>query len=231
MAAAEEHLTEHYRKKAIPTWMVRRLIAGPRRKIYASFERAFPPSPEKRVLDLGTAASSSDPARYFFESSYPYLESVVACGLEDPDGISVAYPQVEYVQHSRDADRLPFDDGAFDVVFCSAVIEHVGHREDQRDFLAELLRVGRSAFVTTPNRWYPVETHTVLPLVHYLPPNVHRPIFRRLGFDFFSREENLNLLDRRALWGLLPPDDKPRSRIETITFLGLPSNLLLIVER
>ena len=55
------------------------------------------------------------------------------------------------------------------------MIEHVGGEDEQRRFVAEALRVGRRAFITTPNRWFPVEVHTRLPLVHWLPDNVsHR---------------------------------------------------------
>ena len=49
------------------------------------------------------------------------------------------------------------------------MIEHVGPRDAQRRFVDEALRVARRAFVTTPNRWFPLEVHTRLPLVHWLP--------------------------------------------------------------
>ena len=68
-----------------------------------------------------------------------------------------------------DACALPFPDGAFDVVHSNAVIEHVGGRERQEAFVREALRVGRRVFLTTPNRWFPIEVHTRLPLVHWLP--------------------------------------------------------------
>ena len=35
--------------------------------------------------------------------------------------------------------------------------------------MREAVRVGRRVFLTTPNRWFPVEVHTRLPLVHWLP--------------------------------------------------------------
>jgi SAM-dependent methyltransferase len=74
-----------------------------------------------------------------------------------------------------DALALPFEDGAFDVVFSNAVVEHVGGPEAQRRFVEEALRVGSRVFLTTPNRWFPIEVHTLLPLVHWLPePLAHR---------------------------------------------------------
>ena len=76
-------------------------------------------------------------------------------------------PGIAYVQ--GDACALPFADGAFDVVHSNAVIEHVGGRDRQEAFVREALRVGRRVFLTTPNRWFPIEVHTRLPLVHWLP--------------------------------------------------------------
>lgn len=49
------------------------------------------------------------------------------------------------------------------------MIEHVGSREAQKAFVAELARVAKVVFLTAPNRWFPVEHHTGLPLAHYHP--------------------------------------------------------------
>ncbi len=91
-------------------------------------------------------------------------------------GSGSSYPSARYVQ--GDALELPFADGEFDVVFSNAVIEHVGGREQQRRFVEEALRVARRAFITTPNRWFPVEVHTLLPLVHWLPDSALAPGLR-----------------------------------------------------
>lgn len=83
--------------------------------------------------------------------------------------------------------RLPFDEASFDIVFCSSVIEHVTVPKaevwtlrdgdefkrrsiaHQREFASEIARVGRGYFVQVPYRWFPIETHTWLPFVGYLP--------------------------------------------------------------
>jgi len=72
-----------------------------------------------------------------------------------------------------------------------------------------------------------VELHTILPLIHYLPPPIHRALLRRLGFEFFAKEENLNLLDKRTFLALLDPAIAHRCTVGWFHFLGLPSNILL----
>lgn len=191
------------------------------------FLALFRPGPETRVLDLGVNGALQHREQYFFEAGYPWPERIVACGLEEPGDFAACFPRIPYVRGSR-ALPLPFETHAFDVVFCNAVLEHVGSRAEQAAFLAEVLRVGRAAFLTTPNRWYPIELHTVLPVVHWLPVRAHRALLRWLGFDFFAREDNLNLLDRRALLALVPPERDAELHLHR--FLGLVSNFLLAIQ-
>jgi len=47
-------------------------------------------------------------------------------------------------------------------------------------------------FLTTPNRWHPLELHTALLLLHWLPKSCHRRILSALGFSQLSRPEKLS---------------------------------------
>jgi SAM-dependent methyltransferase len=145
------------------------------------FLEELEPSAQTTVLDVGvdevgfggSGGQAGCGTHNFFEELYPWPERITALGLHTGEGFARAYPHIPYVQ--GDACALPFADGAFDVVFSNAVVEHVGGEERQRAFVAEALRVGRRVFLTTPNRWFPVEVHTRLPLVHWLPdPLAHR---------------------------------------------------------
>jgi SAM-dependent methyltransferase len=138
----------------------------------ALFHETMRTTPETTVLDLGAddsafGAEGGCATLNFFEELYPWPERITAVGLTPGEAFRARYPGVRYVQ--ADALDLPFEDGAFDVVFSNAVIEHVGGRERQAEFVGEALRVAARAFVTTPNRWFPLELHTRLPLVHWLP--------------------------------------------------------------
>jgi len=70
-------------------------------------------------------------------------------------------------------ERLPWADGAFDLVVVVGVIEHLPARR-RRAQVDEYYRVlapgGLIAVLDTPNRLFPLETHSVgLPLVQWLP--------------------------------------------------------------
>jgi SAM-dependent methyltransferase len=162
------------------------------------------PTAETTVLDvgadeLGFGDGGGCATMNFFEERYPWPERITALGLHDGAGFRARYPEIPYVQ--GDACALPFADGAFDVVFSNAVIEHVGGRERQRRFVSEALRVGRRVFVTTPNRRFPVEVHTRLPLVHWLPDALSHRAYRALGKDDATE---IDLLTRSSLASLFP---------------------------
>ncbi len=60
-------------------------------------------------------------------------------------------------------------DGEFDVAFSNSVIEHVGGLRDQKAMAQECMRVARTYFVQTPNRYFPLEPHFLLPGFQFLP--------------------------------------------------------------
>lgn len=96
--------------------------------------------------------------------------------------------------------RLPFDDGAFDLVHASSVVEHIPPHRRQA-FARELLRVGRGVYVQTPAYSFPIEPHALLPVAHWLPPLVRRPYWR-LGAQ--GHWEDVRLLRRGELAALFP---------------------------
>lgn len=75
-----------------------------------------------------------------------------------------------------DGCRLPFGDRTFDLAFSNSVIEHV---PDHEAFAREVVRVGRSYYVQTPNKWFPIEPHFMAPFIHFLPSQWRRKLVRR----------------------------------------------------
>lgn len=83
----------------------------------------------------------------------------------------------EVAQFSNDETRrLPYADARFDLVLAVGVVEHLPLR-NRRAQVDEYYRVlapgGHIAILDTPNRLFPIETHSVgLPLVQWLPPRL-----------------------------------------------------------
>jgi hypothetical protein len=168
-----------------------------RRRKLQLFLDLLQPGPETTVVDVGVtdAPFGSGSTDNFFEALYPWPERITGVGRTELDRFSAAFPQVHAVR--ADGRDLPFANAEFDVAFSNAVVEHVaGGREGQQQFVHELCRVARRVFVTTPNRRFPLEVHTLLPFVHWLPQG---PRERLLPFD-----DVLDPLSAKDLAALFP---------------------------
>lgn len=125
-------------------------------------------------------------------------------------------PELPFVRSiagdARDMSR--FRDDEFDLVFSNSVIEHLGLFRDQMLMAREIRRVGRRFFVQTPNRFFPLEPHSLLPFFQFLPRRTAAALVgaRRIGWipqaanraDALVEAESLRLLDRRELELLFP---------------------------
>lgn len=193
-----------------------------RRYMFDLFIHSFRPSSQTRVLDLGVTPDDSLPESNLFEQLYPYPDKLTVASIEDASSLEQRFPGVKYVRIERKT--LPFVSGEFDVVFCSAVLEHVGSREDQRTFIAEALRVSKRFFFTTPHRFFPIEFHTLLPFIHWLPQDKYQALLRILGKDFWAQTDNLNLLTPVELLELFPFCEQ--LCLQRIRLFGWTSNII-----
>jgi hypothetical protein len=200
-----------------------RLSLRVRRAMFQRFMDLMRPTPDCTVLDLGVTADTGNPESNYFEQWYPHKHRIVCAGVEDALHLPQAYPGVT-TRRIAAHQPLPFADGQFDVVFSNAVVEHAGSRRQQRFFIDEALRVARRFFITTPNRWFPVEVHTALPVVHYLPARLHRRVLSAIRLPYWASEDHLNLLDARAFRGLF--DEGDDLTITPVRVAGLVSNLI-----
>jgi SAM-dependent methyltransferase len=202
-----------------------RLSYFAREKMFNLFVNHFQPAPSTTVLDVGVTSDSAFRESNYFEQFYPYPRNITCVGTEDGSYLTERYPGLRF-QQVRAGEPLPFQDGEFDIVFSNAVVEHVGDRRQRARFMAELIRVAKGFFITTPNRWFPVEHHTGLPFLHYLPAPIFRSLIRGSPYDYWAFEEHLNILTRRELTKILPR--VASVRVEAIRLFGLVSNLVAI---
>jgi len=207
-----------------------RIATRQRRVMYRAFIDSLDVGPQNTILDVGVTSDRTFGNSNYLESWHPYPEMITALGLDDASFLQGLYKGLRFVRGS--GLNLPFAAKSFDHVHCSAVIEHVGSTENQRRLVLECTRVAKKGFfITTPNRWFPIEVHTSLPLLHWLPKRWHRSILAHFGYEFYSREENLNLMsaaDLRRMAAELTSYDVSilKARLWDVT-----SNLMLVGRR
>ena len=92
-----------------------------------------------KILDFGGGIGTSIP---HFRSLFPDAELVCA----DPSAKSLGIARSRFANAADyvelNSETLPFEDGAFDIVFTACVFHHIDHAEHRR-ILKELLRVLR----------------------------------------------------------------------------------------
>jgi Methyltransferase domain len=177
--------------------------ARSRKRRLELFMRTLSPGPTDSLLDVGvtdTAWRSSN----FLEAGYPWPDRITAVALNPMPTFEALFPSVSVVV--ADGRELPFDQHQFSIGFSNAVIEHVGSRADQKRFVAELVRTCRRVFISTPNAAFPVDPHTLLPFVHWLPRRYRDRVLVRLGQRRWVGESNLNPLRASDLVSLFPDD-------------------------
>ncbi len=204
------------------------------------FHTFFALNESSRVLDLGSERG---------DHIHSVLHGTAVCPenvhIADIDGALIedgkkryGYQPVLIPEHGR----LPFADGYFDLVYCSSVIEHVtvakgdvwkirsGRRFSeqasarQQAFAAEIKRLGRSYFVQTPNRWFPLESHSWLPFVSYLPRALLLVVLRLSNRIWVKQTiPDWHLLTRSGMARLFPD-----AEIHSERSLGLVKSLMAV---
>lgn len=124
-------------------------------------------------------------------------------------GVDIEPRETSYPFQVADGRNLPFPEKWVDCSVANAIIEHVGSEADQRRFVAEQSRVARCWVITTPNRWFPVESHTSTLFLHW------QPRWRN------GRHEFTRLLSRREFVTMLPPRTEVVGKPWSATFTAL----------
>ncbi|MCB0325514.1 MAG: class I SAM-dependent methyltransferase, partial [Bdellovibrionales bacterium] len=147
----------------------RSLASQLRRRRFRFFRSLFDPLPRPlRLLDVGGT-------RLFWQQMGFADEAGVEIVLLNHQAGELALRErdigaTHFVEHIGDARAMPeFGDHSFDVVFSNSVLEHVGTFEDQQRMMAEVRRVGKRYFVQTPNYYFPLEPHFLVPGFQFLP--------------------------------------------------------------
>ncbi len=195
--------------------------ANARKKRADLFRSFFEIGPTTKILDLGSENGSN-------------IFNVLAGTDVKPENVYIADIDQTAIDNGyrsygfnpvlvSEGRPLEFEDGYFDIVYCSSVIEHAtvpksdvwtirGQREfeeksweTQKVFAGEIMRLGKQYFVQTPSRSFPIESHTWIPLLGYLPRWTFLPILSATNsFWVKAAEPDFNLLDMKQMGELFP---------------------------
>lgn len=108
---------------------------------------------------------------------------------------------------------------SFDIVICSDVIEHVEDQDGVAAAIARSLAPEGVYYLTTNNRWWPMEGHFGLPFLSWLPRRWADRYVRFMGrgsrYDIhpLSLSETTGLLSRHGLTHSLVPPLHPHTRL------------------
>jgi SAM-dependent methyltransferase len=164
-----------------------RLAARARARRHERFRALTGAGPQTRILDVGCGAIG-------LRALEPDLD-ITGVDVVDRPGYPGPFVRADATE------RLPFEDGEFDLVYSSSVAEHVP-RSRRAAYAGEIRRVGRGWWVQTPAWSFPIEPHALLPFAHWLPEALRRPYWR-LGVAG-EWEPELRLLRRGELERLFP---------------------------
>jgi SAM-dependent methyltransferase len=183
------------------------------------FRNSFLITEDTKVLDLGSESGAN-------------INSVLQGTSIKPENVYIADIDDSLIQKGADkfgfvpvlideTGRVPFDDYFFDIVYCSSVIEHVTVPKDQvwlmysdsefrdkslrrqKEFASEIQRLGRQYFVQTPYVHFPVESHTWLPFIAWLPRRLLIPLLKATNlFWVKSTTPDWYLLNRKEMSSL-----------------------------
>ena len=158
-----------------------------------------------RILDIGGTQN-------FWEVMGVKLGDGISVELLNLQKEPVSLPGMTSV--AGDARKIPMPSDSFDVVFSNSVIEHLGRFGDQKLMADEVRRLGPRYFIQTPNRYFPIEPHFLVPFFQFLPAVIRIWMVRNFTVGWQPREpdyreaskivNNIRLLTRQELLSLFP---------------------------
>lgn len=177
-----------------------------RRKRGELFKQYLKPEEGDKILDLGGGTGS------YISRLLPFKSNVYIADIDEEElkrSVEKGFTPIRLDENGA----LPYSDHYFDIVFCSSVIEHAtvpkkdifsihtnkAFREIslkmQKSFADEIRRVSKGYFVQTPYKYFPLESHSRLPVILVLLPRKWQikiiAFFRKFWFAKTTPDWNL----------------------------------------
>ena len=232
MSEIKKHRVETYSeaKKSFLYKIFQKITLNARNDFFRIFISNNNYSKYKSVIDIGSTPSIDKEQNTFLENTKDN-KFITCLSNQDCKILQKKYKNIKNVIIG-DARNTMLENDSFEIAHSNATIEHVGSFENQITFVKELLRISKeSVFIQTPNRLYPIDFHTILPFIHWLPKKIHRKILKFFKKDFYSKEENLNLLTIKELKKICNILNIKKYKILKYRLFFLTSNLILVIYK
>ena len=210
--------------------LIKKIILDARENFFKHFIHFTEYNDNQSLLDIGTTPSFDIEQNIILEKT-KNNRNITCLSDQDCSILEKKYPNIkDFI--IGDGTNTNFKDMSFDIVHSNATLEHVGSYNNQIAFVKEASRISKNhVFIQTPNRFYPIDFHTNLPLIHWLPKKIHRKILKFIGLNFYSSEENLNLLSESNLIDICKKLDIKNFKIIKHKLLFMTSNLILVIKK
>lgn len=190
-----------------------------RRKRFAFFTSLIGTLPRPlHILDVG--------GTQVFWETMGFIQDDIHLTILNTEPVEATFPNVTtIVGDARDMRELR--DKQFEVVFSNAVIEHVGNYEQQRQMAEEIQRIGKRYIIQTPNRYFPIEPHVLIPFFQFFPLKLkvftatHSPNWGWKA-SHIGELSTIRLMSEKELRSLFPD-----AHVFKENFLGLTKSFIL----
>lgn len=183
----------------------------------------------KDILDIGTTADASESSNLIIKSLKDF-ETYKS--ISDQEILSSFFSKTLQKSITDEFSNDEVEAYSSDVVISNATLEHVGSYQEQLKMLKNIIKLSKKLFiVVTPNRMHPIEFHSKIPFIHWLPKKLHRKILSIFGLKYLSKEENLNLLKKIDLIHLMKKFNNIDYDLKYVNFLLFKSNIILIGKK
>ena len=118
-----------------------------------------------------------------------------------------------------------FANKSFDIVHSNSVIEHLYNFNNQSKMASEIIRVGQKHIVQTPNKYFFIEPHYLLPFLQFIPDKLKFLVLtktklsrlkkwdKKFASQYIEEIRLLNLQELKILF--------PKSKIYFEKFMGM----------
>lgn len=229
MTSVDTEKLNYWKKIYFLDFYFKKILKSYRLSFFKTFDKYIIYDQNTKVLDIGTSEIVNETDNLFLKL-YKYKKNITCLSLQNLQKIKNEYKEINFL--IKDALNSNLPDNSFDIVHSNATIEHVGDTNNQFKFLSESLRISKKfVFIQTPNKLFPFDFHTKLPLIHLLPDKVYRKLLKLFGMDFYADIKNLNLISEKEIIHMLKKLTFKNCKILKKKLFGITSNLILIIEK